>query len=579
MMAICVPIASVIMTPADFKLLGQSVFATTIFSSNMLFWYQAGYFDVPASSRPFLHTWSLAVEEQFYAVFPIFLIIISKYCSNKRAVLTFIIFVFSFILSISTVKDHPSAAFYLAPHRVWEVLIGALIAMSRSGFGQLGRLSNNLLCFIGLGAIAAAIFCYSPSMTFPGVAALPPVLGTAAIIWAGRGVQPGLSRALGWAPFVFVGKISYSLYLWHFPLLALAGYVAIEGLDAAEKFLVIALAFGCAILSWIYVEQPIRRRRFGGLEKQKVISVAMAVMVVFGGAGLGIHLTNGFSNWLDPGSKRILASETDIDTALAACEASDERKILRGELCGMGVREHPPKFILWGDSHAEALRSGIDDSAVRKGWSGVFAGRGGCAPVLHVERVDEPSCGPINQAIATYIVSTPSIEIVVLSARWGLWAEGTRYKHEDRKPAVIVIRPSEGEATAEASNHQAFASGLMQTIEALRQAGKEVWLIGPVPEVGYIVPRFAYLKTRPGLEHIDIRPTRDEFESREEFVFSLFNEAREKHDVKLLWLHEALCDMTHCRVEENGVPIYQDDNHLTRTEALTLSPRFDSIFR
>ena len=240
MMAFCAAVGCYLLPPDDYKLLGQSVVAATLFSSNILFWRHSGYFDVPASQQLLLHTWSLAVEEQFYLVFPLYLLFVRRHLPLWCKQITLLVCVLSFGFNVLTVKNHGHAAFFLASHRVWELLVGALLALEL--VPRANALLRNILGLSGLGLIFFAVFSFSATTSFPGMAALLPVVGTAFILWAGVGGSSATTRLLSRAEFVFVGKISYSLYLWHFPLLAFAGYLSLKQFNACS-----ALDDHCAV--------------------------------------------------------------------------------------------------------------------------------------------------------------------------------------------------------------------------------------------------------------------------------------------------------------------------------------------
>jgi peptidoglycan/LPS O-acetylase OafA/YrhL len=576
MMAFAMVIGWWIFAPEDYKLLGQSIFATTLFASNILFWRHSGYFDVPASELPLLHTWSLAVEEQFYAVFPLYLSLIRRSVSRWPVHITLAICATSFLVNVLSIRAHPHAAFFLASHRVWELLIGALLAMGALPALR-ASLSRTLVSISGLALILIAIFTFSSSTIFPGTAALLPVLGTAAIIWTGASGSSTVTTLLSGRVLVFIGKISYSLYLWHFPLLAFAGYVSINGLTLAQRWTLIAVSFCLAVLSWMIVEQPIRRGRwmFG---KQRVVFASGALAIcAMGAVALATYRAQGFPGRLDVAELRILDASTDFDQDREHCSANNAADITEGRLCKIGNRKAvKPQFILWGDSHAETLRPAIDAVALKHQSTGLFAGRGGCAPVVDVDRADEPECLTVNQAVLDLILSERSISTVILAARWGLWAEGTRYKRENRGGAVVLSVAQKTEPAPH--NVSALGAGLDRTIAALTAAEKTVWLVGPIPEVGYPVPRALYLARLGQLQHSHIQPSAEELQERQKHVFALFGALAQKYPVKIVWPHKVLCDSTACKVERGNVPLYSDDNHLTRTAALSLSPLFDDFF-
>ncbi|HZP76291.1 MAG TPA: acyltransferase family protein [Pseudolabrys sp.] len=563
-----------VMTPNDFRLLGESISATVLFASNVLFWLHTGYFAAPLEEHPLLHTWSLGVEEQFYLGFPILMVLLFRYIPRRAIGITLALCIASFALNVLTVADHPRLAFYLAPPRIWELFTGALLAMGAlppprdKRWSEAGGL-------LGAAMIVVAIFGFSPSTAFPGFAALMPTIGAAAIIWAGCNAGGMVTRILSHPAPVLIGKISYSLYLWHFPLLAFGAYVAIGGESLGAKLALLALSVLLAFVSWRYIEQPVRKGRWVFGEPQIVFRTAGVAIVLLGGFGLAAHVTGGFPARLGKPALQILASEDDYNSDRRSCLILAELgKPTLPPSCKFGAAGAAPEFAVWGDSHAESLRAAFDAAANKAGRTGVFFGTAGCIPELGVDR-PHGGCDGVNELVADYLVSTASIRTIILSGRWGLWADGTAYKNEPGAGARLVLTTASG---AVIDNRAGFSAGVERAVAKLRAAGKQVWLVGPIPEIGYNVPRSLYLNSLGVLPAVDIRPTRAEFNARQSAVLPLLARLADQYHAHVVWPHSVLCDDRLCQVAKDGRPIYVDDQHLTRPAALSLSPLFDPIF-
>jgi peptidoglycan/LPS O-acetylase OafA/YrhL len=290
--------------PEQFLEFGKSVVAATSFSSNILFWLEAGYFDGPADMKPLLHTWSLAVEEEFYIVFPIFLRIIKRYFNCRWIAFSLPLVFISFIMSIWGVYHQPSATFYLAPTRAWELLLGSLLALGL--FPPIGnRMVREAVSVLGLGLIAWSVFTYSSKTPFPGLSALAPCAGAALVMHTGASGPCIVAKLLSARPVVFTGLISYSLYLWHWPLIVFAKYYWIRDLTTGESLVVIAISVLASVLSWRFIEKPFRKKNgvfrrpalfagagtvmagsiaFGILAKQKSVAAAeQGIQVAYSG--------------------------------------------------------------------------------------------------------------------------------------------------------------------------------------------------------------------------------------------------------------------------------------------------------
>lgn len=274
MMLICIPFALIWMLPNQIRDFSSSLVAVSLFVSNFLFWSQSGYFAEVAEEKPLLHTWSLAVEEQYYVLFPIFLILAWRFGKNK--VFWIIIFMASISLLLSEWgwRNKALANFYLAPTRAWELFAGSITTFI---IQKRGVQKNNVLALIGLAAIIFSIFAYNETTPFPSLYTLVPVLGVVLLIlFANK--QTLVAKLLSTKAFVGIGLISYSVYLWHQPLFAFA---KLEMLTEPTANLLLTLSLVSIVigyLSWRYVEKPFRK---SGVLSRKSIFVLSIIGILF----------------------------------------------------------------------------------------------------------------------------------------------------------------------------------------------------------------------------------------------------------------------------------------------------------
>jgi peptidoglycan/LPS O-acetylase OafA/YrhL len=566
-----------LLAPADYARLGMTILTAALSVSNLQFWRDAGYFDTPAAEKPLLHTWSLGVEEQFYLVFPLYLMIVARHLPRWRVPLTMALWLASFgIGAIDAVRD-PIAAFYLPHARLWELLTGGLLAMNLLRAPIRPR-ARTIAAFLGLGLIVLPVFAYSDETTFPGLAALPPVLGAALIIWSGLGADDGASmvtRALTARPLVFLGKISYSLYLWHFPLLAFGHYVSLGDLAPAETAGLLALALVLSLLSWHFVEQPARHAG-ARLPWSRLVTVATCCVLCVSSAGAGLLLWRGLPGRMTDEAFGLIASQPLRNGDYRSCYVSSPAEARISKLCKIGNAATDPSFVLWGDSHAEALRGAVHAAAAASDSAGAFAGENGCPPLIGTTQPQKPTCPAISDALFHLIAGTKSIDTVILAARWGWWAEGSPYKRESGPPVPLGLP---GVPDAEVGNRAALSAGLEHTIAALLSAGKRVWLVGPVPEVGYDVPRYSYLRSLGFAGGLDIAPTRAEFSQRQVFVLDLMKGLTDRYPLGTIWPHERLCNEISCAVARDNHLLYADDDHLSVFGAQSIAGLFTPIFK
>ncbi|MEM6480267.1 MAG: acyltransferase family protein [Pseudomonadota bacterium] len=295
---VSLPFSWAYLGPGDMRDFAQSVFGVVTFSSNILFWLESGYFDTAAELKPLLHTWSLAVEEQFYILFP--LILIAAWRFGRRFVIwtLVLIFVVSLVYSHWAALNTPAAAFFLLPARGWELMIGALAAFylgrKNTDYGLPGA-ANEALSLIGLLLIALAIAAYDESTPFPGLYALLPTAGTALIILCAR-EGTLVSRFLSMRLLVGIGLLSYSAYLWHQPLFVFARHRSLEEPSTLLMLGLCVFTFALAYISWRFVETPFRQRQ--RFTRARVFSQSVIGIVAFAAFGVAGDVSDGFRNRL-----------------------------------------------------------------------------------------------------------------------------------------------------------------------------------------------------------------------------------------------------------------------------------------
>lgn len=256
-LAVCLLVGWAFLLPDDFLDYSRSMLASSLSVSNFYFWRTSGYFETSALLRPLLHTWSLSIEEQFYLIAPTALWICYRYFNARFVSLLLPAALLSFGLSIYATDTAPTANFFLLPTRAWELLTGVILALGQ--FRPIRTPIRQALALTGAALIAGSIIGYTKYTPFPGVYALAPCLGTALIIFTGIQGTSMVNRALSWSPLVFVGLVSYSFYLIHWPMIVFLRYSTLRAITTPEALMVVAASFVLATLSWKFIEQPFRR--------------------------------------------------------------------------------------------------------------------------------------------------------------------------------------------------------------------------------------------------------------------------------------------------------------------------------
>ncbi len=564
--------AWVILFPSDFTRYAKSLLATAFFASNVGFWRELGYFDVVSDQKPLLHLWSIAVEEQFYVVFPAILLAVSGGSKARALTTVSIILAASFAFSLWAVHAAPEFAFYMLPSRAWELMLGAVLAIGQFP-APVTRALRELLAVTGIVLIGASVVFLTSSVPFPGAAALLPCVGAALVIYTGQS-QTGVRDALSVRPLVFIGLISYSLYLWHWPLYVFARDVLSRELVAWEIVVLIAAAFAIATLSWRFVERPFRGRTFRPV-RWKLFGGALAAMAMTAACGAAGVADRGVPQRFSAPVQRILAALHDVDPRAVSCFGMNGNDVRAGKLCRIGdLTAKATSFVLWGDSHAGSIIPAIDAIAKREHRAGIFAATDSCPPLLGVTRPDTGKCKGFNDAVIA-LATRPGIRDVILDARWAKNAEGTSYG--DEPPGRILIYDDRGRGMDNDSTHAVFLRGLTRTVEALTAAKKNVILIGSAPEIGWAVPVVLAQMRQHGDNRAMDLPLAVHLR-RQHAVMVDFALMRLRYGVSYIDPAAVLCDASVCHVMLNGAPLYRDEHHLSATAARLLIPGIAKVF-
>ncbi len=425
-MLVCLPFAWLWMMPGDMQRFSQSVAAVSVFASNILFWRQSGYFDTANELKPLLHTWSLAVEEQFYVLFPLFLLITWRLGRRWTIASLALIAVISVALAHWASIHKPAAAFYLLPTRGFELMLGALVAfyMNDKPSTPATRPISELCAFFGLGLVGYAIFTFDDSTLFPSLYALVPTLGVVLLILFAT-PQTFVGKLLSYRWLVGMGLISYSAYLWHQPMFALARYRTFDQVDGPLLLFLSVLAVFFAYLSWRYIEQPFRNRQ--AFKARTVFSLGLIMSMSFFFLGAYGHYNGGFTGRFDPEIVQLLSQNTR-SYSLALYRMGDCFLVLDGSQnykdfsadCKETVSDDTASLI-WGDSHAAALSVGL-----RSTMSNVAQyTASGCPPLVGLVITDDLVCKNVNDFVMQE-VQRMQPKTIFIHANWSKYDQINR---------------------------------------------------------------------------------------------------------------------------------------------------------
>ena len=579
--AVSLAVATALFMPRELTDMAQSGVAATLFGSNVLFFLESGYFDTAVYSKPLLHTWTLAIEEQFYLVVPLLLPALVRWARRPAAWIGALTLA-SFALCALTTPAMPDAAYYLTPWRAWELGIGTLLAFGTPPV--LGRRGvREAAGALGLALVLGSVLLLGDPVPFPGIAALAPTLGAALLIASGCHGPTQVSRLLGTAPPVWIGRLSYSLYLWHWPVIVFYVYWAMDMPGPGQGAALGALSLGLAWLSWRFVEQPFRESRPNAWR-------APVPGRLFLGAGVGagvlcaaaaaILMGEGFPGRLPMEARTAAAFAADYPPRVEECFRDKHEDATWNTPCIYGERADGPavRVALWGDSHGAALIPALDAAGRDAGAKVALYAHNGCPGIDDFQVYwtgQTHDCGPFLDVTHRRILEDPDLELVILAKRAPLYTQGwPTYGFGERDRGEFRIGTRDGPLPADADRTAFFVEGLERTILALQAAGKRVALVYPLPEVGAQVPEKLARHTLRGGRAEDLVVPRTRFDARAGDVIAAYDRLVEEHDVIALRLHELLCDETVCRLTVGGMPIYRDTNHFSATAARFLAPLF-----
>lgn len=585
--------AWLILFPSELPRLGKSATAVALMFSNLHFMqYSGGYFDPAVDVMPLLHTWSLSVEEQFYFGWPLLLVgcfALARQnrwkvdrlltCTLALAIIT------SFAYWLAKLAGNPNAAFYVMPARVWELALGGLINFlpGTAGHQRKGSAPVRGLSTVALLVIANALCLPLDPEKYTAVLYPIVVLATTTLIYAihRHSTSAPVQVLLKNKAAIHIGLVSYSFYLWHWPLLALGrAYYLGERLLARDLALVtggLVLAF----ISYRLLETPIRRKRPWPFSTDKttlktalaiiLAMIALAHLVKESGkeknTELNQQLKNAQNIW---GKQRIEFDVTKCDEPLDGQSLAPRDKCRRGAVGG------PLRTITWGDSYAGHLEGMLYPSAQNKGQQYLLRAFGACPPLLEATPIKGTSvqfgCGRRNQLIFDEIreLAQKGLKVVILGGRWNSYlalpetnpAAITTYALVDNWPAILEQQTALKAGVAPADHEGSLRTltiALRHTLERLSDLGLEVLLIAPIPEPYTNVPHCLHRKSEG---ECDFARQRVE-ERRRDTMTALQNAAYELPRVHLVDFIEHFCDTTTCRVKKGGAPIYWDATHMT----------------
>jgi peptidoglycan/LPS O-acetylase OafA/YrhL len=557
-MAACLPFAWMWLLPSDMKDFSKSLVAVSAFASNVLFWRQSGYFDSAAELKPLLHTWSLAVEEQYYVLYPLFLILAWRFGRRWIVGILGAVAVISLAIAEWGSINNPAATFFLLPTRGWELLIGSLVAFyfAKEKVPEFKAWQLQVGGLLGIALVLISVFAFSYKTPFPGVYALVPTVGTALVILFAR-QQTLVGRLLGSGAFVGVGLISYSAYLWHQPMFAFARHRSLEEPSAAVYLALAAGAIVLAYFSWRFVEQPFRDRSRVG--RSAVFRSAVACSLVALSIGMVGISSDGYYY-----RSSLAAKLGNLDERLAANHGLSEDCEGRFNLSSKCSTSASPELLLWGDSNAMHLAQGL--LASNPDLRMIQATVSVCGPFFDVAPMNQKytakwgrECIRSNDELLDWLRTNKTIKYAVLSSPF------RQYVDED---ARLLHRSGEILRGDDVS-----LAYFRKTLETLKSLGIRPVVFSPTPQNGEDLGR-CVAKAR--LFSLDERlcdfPLSAAYEGQAHVV-EFLRKVGSEH--KVVWLFDEICRNDRCIASSEDVFIYRDRAHLSREGSAYLGKKLN----
>lgn len=542
MLVVVMVVGWLLLLPSDYLATSRAAVATTLISSNFVFWrvLQEGYFAPDAKLNPLLHTWSLGVEEQFYLLYPLLLYLCARRAPSMLRPCVAIGIAVSLGASIALVERHSVAVFFLAPFRAWELLAGAALAVGLVPPTQ-GKIPRAVISALGLAAIAAGVIFYEEISAVPAVTGLLPVAGAAAAIHTGGPDGLFKTSILSSRPLVYLGLISYSLYLWHWPIVVFTKYAFSVDVGFWLGCALVATSLGVAALSHRFIEEPFRSGRHG--RKFGIPAGVFACSTVVAIIALAGVYSGGFKNRV---SHEALAYDDQRRSIVPfkKCDANPT-------WCVIGDGRVKPTILFWGDSHMLAWAPAVDQELRRSGRSAFFAIYAACPPLWGVAASSHPGCEPANRRVEDFLAAGNGIQRVVMSANWNLYLQAHR------------LRRTYGDVSG-GDPSELLATAFDMTVGAIRGKGMTVAVLGSVPTFAREVPLALAMKQDSLGFSEALQPTVDRFGVTLKMLTL-------KHGGVYLDVRRAMCSSSHCEVERNGRSNYRDGDHLSVSGALAFS--------
>jgi len=579
MILVTVAFAAVILSPEKYYQLAKSAEFSTLFMANIWFMKHSGYFDLSTQISPLVHMWSLSIEEQFYFCYPFLLAVAYKFRKLQAIYLSIVFIIIStFLLNISLVNTYPNFTFYMLPTRAWELGIGALIHFLPPLRHKQANLAS-ALSFTGFVAIFYSLFSISENDAYPGYLAAIPTLATAAIIYSLHHHNNLLKKLLVNKNLVFIGQISYSSYLWHWPIIVFYRiYINERAFNFTEIVALILISLLTGFLSWKYVENHFRYKEHTNKQVFNITGMAIAISVILIASVL---VTRGFSDRVSEDLAKI--SNKKLMRSLPCVEQIKPFSAIDEQFCVIGVpwQSADKKGIVWGDSHSLHFGQLLHLLAKKQGVSLIIAPRK-CPAYLNERYIKShypkypnfnSHCTFRNQVTLNWLQDHHEVNLVILAASWSAQHRmhyTDQYLENKSNAKLNKKNPDIGASLSKV----AFRALLAQLTD------KKILLMGDIPRPNKNLNECAFSqetillrqKCEPNqYKYLDAKTTLAWHKSSDQVIQKI---SQEYDNVTAIIPTELMCNKKHCQTFINKELIYRDDNHIRSNLSLQTAEIF-----
>ncbi|KQM19788.1 hypothetical protein ASE73_17410 [Sphingomonas sp. Leaf24] len=549
--------AIVILSPSELDDYGKSLFGVATFTANFVFWWDTGYFASEALDRPLLHTWSLAVEEQFYILWPLIVPMLARR-KSARPLRAFVVatVIVSLLLSIVGLQLYPEATFYMLPTRAWELGLGAMLAV-RAIPAIRTAMVRETAAILGLLLILVPMVMYSEAMPFPGLAALPPCLGAVLIIHAGDKSSTLAGRALSVGPVLYVGLISYSLYLWHWPWLVLPRIALGRPLTAIETIAAVGMAFVLAILSTKFVEARFRGRGAWPVSRAKVLGASAGIAGVLAVAGMTLVKTDGLRAISGPAVQVADRANDAFNPRRPNCHMertpASNGTLGHADKCIAGRPDAVTGYdvLLWGDSHADHLMPGLASMAKEGNFEIRQTTASGCSPILRfIAYIPKLApCTASYQNALEEAARQADIDTVVVSSSWSAVLASLTATTANNDPELA---------------ERQFADGLRYIVRWIHSEipKARIVFVGSTPDYDLSLPKCFARAAKVGFGDSACaarEPNDHIWGPKADKILATMRD----NGVTVVLPRSAFCKGDICKTRQDGHILYYDDDHLS----------------